>query len=301
MTCCPKTNPPNSLQHSHVFDRDLPVKEMLNSSEADARINIDQLLRDAGWDPADKQQVSTESAITVSGYVNEIDSIPTARLTDAPYSTPKKADYILHAVDGKPLAIIEAKRIAIDPYRAKEQALAYARAIGAPFIFLSNGDAIYFWDYLEGDVRLVASFFSQRDLERLVHQRKNRQNLALLPIIEDYIRAGEVRFVRPYQQDCMFAMDSAILLGKRRFLAEQIDENFRAWLVAHQFTPEQASFLSMLKARGVANGHVELGELFEPPLVHSNAPEKASQLFGSALKEIVAELNSQVFDSPASA
>jgi type I restriction enzyme R subunit len=82
---------------------------------------------------------------------------------------------------------------------------------------------------------------------------------------------------------------------------EQIDDNFRAWLVSHQFTPEQAIFLSMLKNRGLANGHVEISELFEPPLIHSNAPEKAAQLFGPDIKEIVAELNSQVFDTPASA
>jgi type I restriction enzyme R subunit len=82
---------------------------------------------------------------------------------------------------------------------------------------------------------------------------------------------------------------------------EQIDDNFRAWLVANQFSPEQAGFLATLKARGLANGHVELAELFEPPLIHSNAPEQAAQLFGSAIKDIVAELNFQVFATPASA
>ena len=82
---------------------------------------------------------------------------------------------------------------------------------------------------------------------------------------------------------------------------EQIDDNFRAWLISHQFNPEQALFLSMLKNRGIANGHVEVSELFEPPLIHSNAPEKAAELFGPGLKEIVAELNSQVFDTLASA
>jgi type I restriction enzyme R subunit len=189
-------------------------------SEADARIDIDQLLRDAGWDPADKQQVRTE--IHVSHMVHNADALVSSLLTDetSKSATSRRVDYILLSADGKPLAVIEAKRIGIDPYRAKQQALAYARAIGAPFIFLSNGEVIYFWDYAEGDARPVASFFSRRDLERLAHQRKNRLDLSLLPIIEDYIRAGEVRFVRPYQQDCMAAMDSAILLAKRRFLAE---------------------------------------------------------------------------------
>jgi type I restriction enzyme R subunit len=82
---------------------------------------------------------------------------------------------------------------------------------------------------------------------------------------------------------------------------EQIDDNFKAWLVANQFSPEQTAFLSMLKARGLANGHVELSELFEPPLVHFNAPELASQLFGINLKDVVDGLNNQVFDQDASA
>jgi type I restriction enzyme R subunit len=193
---------------------------MTFTSEADARIHIDQLLRDAGWDPMDKQQVTTETGISIT--LHDAGSDCSSRLSDESPSASalRKADYILRSVDGRPLAVVEAKRIAIDPYRAKDQALAYARAVGAPFIFLSNGEAIYYWDYLEGDARPVASFFSQRDLERMVHQRTNRMDLALVPILEDYIRAGEVRFVRPYQQDCMSAMDSALLLGKRRFLAE---------------------------------------------------------------------------------
>lgn len=211
-----------SLPLSNHSSRRLSTFEMLFTSEADARIDIDQLLRDAGWDPADKRQVGTEVATTLSSLVNEVESIGSPRLTDEPLtsSAPKKADYILYSINGRPLAIIEAKRAAIDPYRAKQQALAYARAVGAPFIFLSNGEMIYFWDYLEGDARPVASFFSQRDLERIVHQRKNRKDLALIPIVEDYIRAGEVRFLRPYQGECMLAMDSALILGKRRFLVE---------------------------------------------------------------------------------
>lgn len=190
------------------------------SSEADARINIDQLLREAGWDPADKQQVRTEVPISLTSHVGEPADPNSSILTDGETSAPKKADYVLHAADGKPLAVIEAKKNAIDPYRAKNQALPYAESMGAPFIFLSNGDAIYFWDYLEADARPVASLFSRRDLERLLNQRKNRQDLATLPIVEDYIRGGEVRFLRPYQTDCMRALDSAILLGKRRFLIE---------------------------------------------------------------------------------
>jgi type I restriction enzyme R subunit len=38
-------------------------------SEADARIVIDDLLRAAGWNPADKSQVRTEVAMKLAGGV----------------------------------------------------------------------------------------------------------------------------------------------------------------------------------------------------------------------------------------
>ena len=64
---------------------------------------------------------------------------------------------------------------AIQPYTAKQQALPYAKQIGAPFIFLTNGELIYFWDYRNDDARIVNSFFSRRDLERLVRDARHAQ------------------------------------------------------------------------------------------------------------------------------
>ena len=66
-----------------------------------------------------------------------------------------RADYVLLDQNGRALAIIEAKRSAFQPYSAKQQALPYAKSIDAPFIFLTNGEMIYFWDYTEDDARIV--------------------------------------------------------------------------------------------------------------------------------------------------
>ncbi len=85
------------------------------TTEADARIIIDQLLRNAGWDIENKAQVSTEE--------------PTAD---------GRADYLLKNARTQPIAVIEAKRFAVDPYSAKDQARAYALSLGAPFVLLSN-------------------------------------------------------------------------------------------------------------------------------------------------------------------
>jgi type I restriction enzyme, R subunit len=194
------------------------------SRETDARILIDDLLRQALWDPADKSMVLTEVPIHslsrrdlsaegrgIDGAVitSGTDEIPTGR-----------ADYVLLSQNGRPLAVIEAKRSAVHPYVAKQQALPYAKSIGAPFIFLTNGELIYFWDYTNDDARLVNSFYSRRDLERLVYMRQERKPLATIAIPDYYLRQGEQCQVRPYQQGAMKALDQAIELGKRRFLIE---------------------------------------------------------------------------------
>jgi type I restriction enzyme R subunit len=168
------------------------------STEADARIVIDDLLRRANWDPSDKSQVLTE--VTIPGGA--------------------RIDYVLLAANGRPLAIVESKRSAIEPYTAKQQALPYAKREGAPFIFLTNGELIYFWDYQNDDARIVNSFYSRRDLERLVEMRATRKPLATVEIPDYYIRQGEQRSVRPYQKETMQALDHTVELGKRRFLIE---------------------------------------------------------------------------------
>lgn len=199
-----------------------------STTEADARIKIDSLLRLAGWDPSDKSQVRTEVSIPDSPKV--LGESPMLYGTPSAYSkhdeedqqrpSRRRSDYVLLNPQGRPLAVIEAKRSAINPYTAKQQTLPYAESLGAPFIFLTNGELIYFWDYKNDDARLVHSFFSQRDLEWRVEMRSSRKPLATIEIPKYYMRLGESRQLRPYQREAMQAMDHAQELGKQRFLIE---------------------------------------------------------------------------------
>lgn len=195
---------------------------MSETKETDARILIDGQLRAAGWDPADKSQVRTEVLSTpymAAAQAGRGADFPrTSDEDDGPLTG--RSDYVLLDQRGRPLAVVEAKRQAVNPYVAKQQALPYAKRIGAPFIFLANGEMIYFWDYQNDDARIVDSFFSRRDLERLVQMREDRKPLATIPIPETYTRQGETRSLRPYQQQAMQALDHAVELGKRRFLIE---------------------------------------------------------------------------------
>jgi len=163
--------------------------------ETDARILIDRKLREAGWNIEDKNQVSTE--------------VPAAK---------GRADYILRDKRGRSIAIIEAKRFSVDPVAAKQQALEYAEATDTSFIFLSNGEDVYFWDYKHRPEQKVTTFFSQRDLEKLQTQYLEQKPISVIPTPEKYFKGGEWRTLRPYQKEAMTVMDKALENKKRKML-----------------------------------------------------------------------------------
>ncbi|MBW2109511.1 MAG: DEAD/DEAH box helicase family protein, partial [Deltaproteobacteria bacterium] len=172
------------------------------STEADARMLIDKLLEAAGWAITNKAQVSTEEA-----------------------SSDGRADYLLKDSRTRPLAVIEAKRFAVDPYTAKEQARDYAQSLGAPFIILSNGQEHYFWDYADGDARPIMGMPSQADLERRanikIHRKGSLQeSLSVIPYPGHFIFKGEEIKTRPYQLKCLKKADDALVSGRRRMLFE---------------------------------------------------------------------------------
>ena len=172
------------------------------TTEADARMLIDKLLERAGWSITNKAQVSTEEA-----------------------AADGRADYLLKDTRSRLLAVLEAKRFTADPYTAKEQAKAYAVALKAPFILLSNGQEHYLWDYADGDARPVMGFPSQADLERRanikIHRKGDiRRSLALQPLPHRFNFKGEEAEARPYQLECLQKADDALIAGRRRMLFE---------------------------------------------------------------------------------
>ena len=108
-----------------------------------------------------------------------------------------RADYVLLDQRGRPLAIIESQEAGDPALHRQAAGLPYAKQIGAPFIFLTNGELIYFWDYQNDDARIVHSFFSRRDLERLVRLRADAQAARDVADPRHYIRQGETRSFAP--------------------------------------------------------------------------------------------------------
>jgi type I restriction enzyme R subunit len=163
--------------------------------ESDVRMIIDRKLREAGWNIEDKNQVSTEESAKKG-----------------------RADYLLKDRRGRPLAVIEAKRFSIDPEAGKQQALDYTKEFQADFIFLSNGQDIYFWDYNYRPEQKVVTFFSQRDLEKVLVLRKSRKPLSVISIPDNVFVQGETKELRPYQKEAIKTIDKAIDSARRKML-----------------------------------------------------------------------------------
>ncbi len=187
------------------------------TTEADSRIIIDRLLREAGWDIEDKSQVSTEEA-----------------------SADGRADYLLKSQCAQPLVILESKRFTIDPYSAKGQAKDYAVSLFAPFIILSNGREHYFWEYDTGDARPIIGFPSPVDIERRANLRQHRGDslqttLNALPLPTRFRFKGEELDARPYQLRCLKAADAALIAGRRRMLFEMATGTGKTLTIAMLF------------------------------------------------------------------
>ncbi len=139
-------------------------------SEAQTRkAFIDLMLREAGWmlDPAKDHEV-------------EVSGMPNAQNTGY-------VDYVLWGDDGKPLALIEAKRTTKSPLAGQQQAKLYADCLETqygqrPVIFYSNGYENWLWDDLAYPPRAVQGFYTKAELTLIIQRRSSRKPLAATPI-----------------------------------------------------------------------------------------------------------------------
>lgn len=170
---------------------------------------IDHRLKQAGWNVNDRSQVVEEFDIVVDANM--------VKEASTPYAGHQFSDYVLLGKDGKPLAIVEAKKSAVDAAIGREQAKQYCHNIlnqhggELPFCFYTNGHDIYFWDLGNYPPKKVYGFPSRDDLERYTYIRKARKSLAS-ELINTKI-AG-----RDYQIRSIRAIMEAIENRKKTFL-----------------------------------------------------------------------------------
>jgi type I restriction enzyme R subunit len=207
------------------------------NKEAQARIKINKLLEQAGWRFEDSEEgkanISLEPGINLNEAGDDFENIVKGYI-----------DYLLLDKDGRPLVVLEAKKESIEPLSAKEQARNYARNVGARFVILSNGNLHYLWDTKHGNPDTIARFPTQESITQFESYTPNPKELAETPVDENYIissqmsgyendpafqddsaraeflRANNLKQMRPYQVEAIKAIQSSALEGNTRFLFE---------------------------------------------------------------------------------
>ena len=125
-------------------------------------------------------------------------------------------DYVLFGDNGKPLAIVEAKRTSIDPKQGKQQVKLYADCIEKrfgqrPVIFYTNGFETYIWDDTEYPERRVSGFYTKEELNLLIDRRSIKLPLEGIEIDENITN-------RYYQKEAIMAVCNAIKDKQRKEL-----------------------------------------------------------------------------------
>lgn len=124
---------------------------------------IDKKLLSAGWDVSNNIKVVKEFHLKDSSEF---------------------VDYVLLAKDGKPLAVVEAKKSSKDAELGREQAKQYCQnlqgelSIDIPFCFYTNGNDTFIWDIGNYPPRKIYSYPTIEDLERLRHIKKYKKSLS---------------------------------------------------------------------------------------------------------------------------
>ena len=141
------------------------VPKPLDLTEYETRkLYIDAMLLDAGWTLG-------------QDWLNEVELSGMPNKSETGF-----ADYVLYGSDGRPLAVIEAKRTCADVSKGRQQAKLYANILEKkygrrPVVFLTNGFDTRVDDGAYPE-RKVAAVYSRRDLEKLFNLRCMRTSLA---------------------------------------------------------------------------------------------------------------------------
>lgn len=125
-------------------------------------------------------------------------------------------DYVLYGPNGKPLAVVEAKRTSKGPGVGQQQAKLYADCLEAatgqrPVIFYTNGFETWLWDDTFYPPRRVSGFYSPDDLKWLVDKRRERLSLEHIDIREDITN-------RYYQKEAIISVCEAYRTRRRMAL-----------------------------------------------------------------------------------
>lgn len=204
--------PDNNIDLSKLIEENRELKEELTARRAEQqqtyvqkpldlseyktrKIYIDFMLEDAGWREG-------------RDWLNEVELPGMPNRSEVGF-----ADYVLYGDDGRPLAVVEAKRTCVDVSKGRQQAKLYADLLEKkygrrPVIFLTNGFETHIDDNRYPE-RKCACIYSKRNLEKLFNLQTLRTSLKNITVNKSI--AG-----RYYQESAVKAVCSSFGEKNRR-------------------------------------------------------------------------------------
>lgn len=210
------------------------------SEELTRKELIDPQLEKAGWYLRDHSKVKIE--IPVDGY----DAEPRNGVSD----------YCLYRENGEVLAVVEAKKTAVDVRLAEAQLTHYVTEIEKhqsfrPFGFLANGLEIHFVDVGIAHKREVFGFFTREDLENLLYIRQNAKPLSSVELDNKIVD-------RSCQHEAIRRVCEAFEVLSRRLLLRSkafLDLNLRAVVLAGVVAQLEYQDIQLIHESGIRSAY----------------------------------------------
>ncbi len=186
-------------------DQGIHYQKMPYMSEATTRrIYIDMYLQEAGWDILEVEDLAQPGK---AGIEIRVEGMPNN-------SEEGFCDYVLYGRDGRPLAIVEAKKTSVDPAKGRHQVDLYGECMKAvygykPVLYYTNGYVTKVIDGIYPD-RQIFAFHTIDELE-LMLQKRERKSISDFKVNEEITN-------RPYQKMAIQAICERLNSNKRRGL-----------------------------------------------------------------------------------
>ena len=163
------------------------------------------------------RKIYIDLALEMAGWAIGTDCLEEVEVKGMPNESGNGfADYVLYADNGKPIAVIEAKRTSIDPKKGKAQARLYADCLEKehgirPLIFYSNGFETWLWDDTSYPERLVFGFFTKDELDWHYYRKANKKPIHAVKVNDDITN-------RVYQKKAVQSVCDTLEKGQRKAL-----------------------------------------------------------------------------------
>ncbi|WP_295220770.1 DEAD/DEAH box helicase family protein [uncultured Chryseobacterium sp.] len=228
-------------RESNRIETQKTILPPIDPDEAKTReLLIDYMLEEAGWDLS----LANTKEFRVKGMPNNLEE--------------GYADYVLWGNDGRPLAVVEAKRTARDHHSGRHQAELYAKCFEKeygqlPNIFLTNGYEISFYDW-NYPIRPVQGYYTRDELILNIQRRTSKHNLNDITIDEDITnRYYQIEAIKSVAERLEARHRGALLVmatgtGKTRTSAALIDVLSKAnWAKKILFLADRTALVNQAK------------------------------------------------------